>query len=215
MFAEQHDVPPSLRQGDIIVTLFFPLPRIGTTRFLSLYDSGTETALKLGSTELNFAPVVDRPEGARREYIWANLQGFFSCAAVLSQCCDVERKRVRTSFVLCRVLKLDESRFQNIDNLRRNVDPYDPVTRAHHQFFYFGPLPSLEGEFIADFAQVVSVPWADYNLILGRKQHQLDNLSRNMFRVKAGAWFGRTPQEDADAGLGDPWNPQPPKASGV
>ncbi len=211
MFAEAHDVPPSLRQGDIIENVFFPLPRVGTTRFLALYDSGTETRIGLQSSELNFSPVVDRPEGAKRDYIWANVQGFFSYAAVLSQCCDVDKKHVKTSFVLCRVQKLDESRFQNVENLRRNVDPYDSSARAHHQFFCFGVLPGLEGEFIADFAQVLSVPWADYSLVLARKRHQLDPLNRNKFRVKAGAWYGRVPKDDADAGLEDPWAPKSPE----
>jgi hypothetical protein len=213
MFVEQHDAPPSLRQGDIIDNVFFPLPRIGTTRFLALYESGTETKIKLSSAQLNFAPVIERPEGAKREYIWANVQGFFSFAAVLSQCCDVDKKHPKTSFVLCRVQKMDENRFQNIESLRANVNPYDPNTRAHHQFFFFGSRPAIEGELIADFAQVLCVPWADYSLVLERKRFQLDALNRNKFRMKAGAWFGRAPKEDIDAGLEDPWNPAPTKAT--
>jgi hypothetical protein len=205
MFAEKHDAPPSLRQGDLIDTVFFPLPRIGTTRFIAQYQSGTEANIQLASAEINFNPVIERPEGARRDYIWANVQGFFSHAAVLSQCCDIDRNHPKTSFVLCRVQKLDPKRFQQIENLRANVDPYDPSTRAHHQFYCYGSVPGLDGEFIADFAQVLSIPWADYNLVLARKRHQLDPLNRNKFRVKAGAWFGRPPKEDTEAGLADPW----------
>lgn len=135
------------------------------------------------------------------------MQGFFSYAAVLSQCCDVDKTHVKTSFVLCRVLRLDEKRFQNVEVLRANVDPYDlpPDVKPHHQFFWFGSLPGLEGEYISDFAQVLSVPWADYKPILSLKSLQLDQLRRNMFRVKAGAWFGRTPKEDFEAGFEDPW----------
>jgi hypothetical protein len=211
MFAEKSDDPPSLRQGDIIENVFFPLPRIGNTRFLAQYESGTETRIKLLSAEINFTPVVERPEGAKRDYIRASVQGFFSYAAVLSQCCDVDKNHVKTSFVLCRVSKLDEKRFQNVEILRANVDPYDASVRPHHQFFCFGAVPGLEGEYIVDFAQVLSVPWADYNLVLSRKRLQLDPLHRNMFRVKAGAWFGRTPKEDFDAGLEDPWKAQESK----
>jgi hypothetical protein len=58
---------------------------------------------------------------------------------------------------------------------------------------------------------VLSCPWADYELILLRKKLQLDALGRNKFRVKAGAWYGRPPKEDVDAGLADPWNPQSSK----
>jgi hypothetical protein len=155
--------------------------------------------------------LVERPEGARRDYIWANLQGFFSRAAVLSQCCDIDKKHPKTTFVLCRIMRLDEKRFQNLESLRANADPYNANTRGHQQFFYFGEIPGLEGEYIADFAQVLSCPWADYELILLRKRLQLDAGSRNKFRVKAGAWSGRPPKEDVDAGLADPWNPQSSK----
>lgn len=215
MFLEQHDAPASLRQGDIIDNVFFPLPRIGTTKFLAQYESGTETEIKLSSIELNFAPVVERPEGSRRQYIWGNVQGFFSCAAVLSQCCDVDKKHPKPSFVLCRIQKLDEGRFQNVENLRANVYPYDPNIRAHHQFFFFGSATGFEGELIADFAQVLTIPWADYNLVLERKRFQLDATNRNKFRMKAGAWFGRAPKEDIDAGLEDPWNPPSKETTGT
>jgi hypothetical protein len=44
------------------------------------------------------------------------------------------------------------------------------------------------------------VGWADYDLILSKKVHQLDPLNRNKFRVKVGAVFGRPAEEDAAAG---------------
>ena len=205
MFADKPDDPPSLRQGDLIENVFFPLPRIANTSFLAQYESGTETGIRLSPVEINFSPVVERPEGARRDYIRASVQGFFSYGAILSQCCDVDKSHPKTSFVLCRLLRLDEKRFQNVETLRANADPYDTTIRTHHQFFCFGFVPGLIGEYIADFAQVLSAPWADYNPMLSRKRQQLDPLHRNMFRVKAGAWFGRVPKEDFDAGLEDPW----------
>lgn len=205
MFADQHDAPACLRQGDIVERFFFPLPRIGTTRFLAHYESGTDTKIKLASAEINLSPAVETPEGARRDYIWANVQGFFSHAAILSQCCDLDKKHPKASFVACKLSKLDEKRFNNIENLRANVDPYDPNVRSHHQFFCYGAIPGLDGEYIADFAQVACVPWADYGLILNSKKFQLNDINRNKFRVKAGAWYGRPPKEDVDAGLSEPW----------
>jgi hypothetical protein len=205
MFAEKPDDPPSLRQGDLVENVFFPLPRIGNTTFLAQYESGTETRIRVSAPEINLSPIVERPEGARRDYIRASVQGFFSYASVLSQCCDVDKNHPKTSFVLCRVLRLEEKRFQSVDALRSNADPYDTSVRHHHQFFFFGAVSGLEGEYIADFAQVLSAPWADYNPFLLRKRLQLDPLHRNKFRVKAGAWFGRIPREDLDAGLEDPW----------
>src|SRR5579884_1499076 len=207
MFATSPDSPACLRQGDIIENIFFPMPRAANTQVLSVYASGTETNVTLAPQQLNFEPIIETPEGAKRSYLYAMVQGFFAYAAVLSQCCDCDRKRPKTSFVLCRVLLLDEKRFQQIDNLRNNVDPYDLSTRPHHQFFYFGNIPGLKGEYIADYAHVTSIPWADYSPILARKRFQLDDVNRNKFRMKAGAWFGRPPEEDRKLGLADPWHP--------
>jgi hypothetical protein len=61
MFAEKHDDPPSLRQGDVIQNVFFPLPRIGTNTFLAHYESGTETRVELATNEINFSPIVEKP----------------------------------------------------------------------------------------------------------------------------------------------------------
>jgi len=38
----------------------------------------------------------------------------------------------------------------------------------------------------------MSLGWTDYNLILGKKLHQLEALNRNKFRVKGGAILWKT-----------------------
>jgi hypothetical protein len=207
MFTATPDTPACLRQGDIIADVFFPLPRFANTKVLSSYTSGRETEVTLSAGEVYLEPIVETPEGAKRSYVSGVVQGFFAHAAVLSQCCDCDRKRPKPSFLLCRILLVDEKRFHNIENLRANVDPYDASTKPHFQFFYYGTVPELAGECIADYAHVFAVPWADYNVILNRKRFQLNDIDRNKFRVKAGAWFGRPPDEDVKLGLTDPWHP--------
>jgi len=64
-----------------------------------------------------------------------------------------------------------------------------------------------EGEYLADFGLLTSFGWPDYDLILGKKVHQLDNENRNKFRVKVGALFGRPTEEDRLAGLSNPYEP--------
>ena len=68
---------------------------------------------------------------------------------------------------------------------------------------------------MADFGQVMTVSWVDYDHALKHKIAELDDLHRAMFRVKVGAHFGRVAQEDKDAGYEDPYqrsdSPAPPK----
>jgi hypothetical protein len=63
---------------------------------------------------------------------------------------------------------------------------------------------------LADFGLLTSFGWTDYDLMLGKKVHQLDDLNRNKFRVKVGAFFGRPPEEDTNAGLANPYDPTTP-----
>jgi hypothetical protein len=56
----------------------------------------------------------------------------------------------------------------------------------------------------------MSLSWSDYDLILRKKVHQLDDLNRNKFRVKVGAFFGRPTEEDRAAGVANPYEPLAP-----
>jgi hypothetical protein len=98
--------------------------------------------------------------------------------------------------------------------LTANLDPYSG-RKAYIQNFWFGVVPGLKGEFMADFAQVMTVSWSDYQQVLAAKTAELDDLHRAMFRVKVGAHFGRAAEEDVVAGYQDPYQhpdaPAPPK----
>src|SRR5258708_382774 len=202
MFAQQHDNPPSLRQGDIVANVFFPLPRPALLKYLATYSSGSGTDIKVG-------PFVETPLGSKKRYVQSMSHGVVAHGAVISQCCDLDRKHPRTSFSLCRLVPFELARYRNVQALIDNIDPWG-TENPHFQFFYLGGIEGLEGERLADFGLLTSFGWSDYDLILRKKLHQLDDLNRNKFRVKVGAFFGRPTDEDAKAGLANPYEPTTP-----
>jgi hypothetical protein len=199
VFAAQHDNPPSLRQGDIIRDVFFPLTRPTLLKYIGTYASGSDTTIRL-------EPFIEVPQGSIKSYSQAICHGSVAHGAVLSQCCDLDKKHPKNSFSLCRLTPYEPKRFKNIEVLTDNIDPWGPVN-PHFQFFYLGQVAGLQGEYLADFALLTSIAWADYGLLLNKKVAQLDDLNRNKFRVKVGAFFGRPTQEDVDAGLSNPYQP--------
>jgi|SRR6185437_3372886 len=197
MFALQHDDPPSLRQGDVIANVFFPLTKPDLLKYLATYGSGSGTDMKL-------EPSIEIPPGSRKEYAQSLCHGIVAHGAVISQCCDLDKKHPKASFSLCRMVLLERARYRNIEALIDNIDPWGPE-KAHFQFFYYGQIQGMEGEYVADLGLLTSLGWSDYDLILRKKVHQLDDLNRNKFRVKAGAFFGRPAGEDIEAGLANPY----------
>lgn len=201
MFAASHDNPPSLRQGDVVANIFFPLTKPDSLRYLGMYESGS-------GTDIHLEPLVEKPQGSRREYIQSLIHGVVAHGAVISQCCDLDQKHPKPSFSLCRLIPFERDRYRNIEALIGNIDPWGNE-RPHLQFFYYGQVDGLAGEYLADFALLTSLGWSDYDLVLRRKLHQLDDRNRNKFRVKVGAFFGRPTAEDVEAGLGNPYQPEP------
>jgi hypothetical protein len=202
MFAPQHDNPPSLRQGDIVASVYFPLTRPRLLKYLATYVSGADTDIRL-------EPFIEVPQGSRKSYAQSISHGVVAHGAVISQCCDLDKKHPRTSFSLCRLVPLDRARYKNLDALVNNIDPWGPEN-PHFQFFFVGQIEGLDGEYLADYGLLTSLGWTDYDLILGKKVHQLDDENRNKFRVKVGAFFGRPTEEDRKAGLANPYEPAAP-----
>jgi hypothetical protein len=207
MFAPTHDDPPSLRQGDIIGSVFFPLTRPGLLKYLATYASGSDTNMRL-------EPFLEVPQGSRKSYAQSICHGVVAHGAVISQCCDLDKKHPRTSFSLCRLIPFEQARYRHVEALINNIDPWGPEN-PHFQFFYLGGIDGLDGEYLADFGLLTSFGWSDYDLILRKKVHQLDDLNRNKFRVKIGAFFGRPTDEDAAAGLANPYEPAAPVSPGL
>jgi hypothetical protein len=204
MFSEVTD-STTLRQGDVIAGIYFPLSRLDTLPRLAgtfVSGSGKDVGLQ-GLTE----------QIGRSWYLSAQLPAIRAFCAVLGQDCDVAATQNPPphTVVLCRILPVPESIRRNPDYyraLRENLDPYGH-DRPFFGFFYLGHDAAFGSneEFVADYGQVTTVPWKDYHWILKNKIAQLDDLNRAKFRVKAGAYFGRTPEEDKAIGLEDPWAP--------
>jgi hypothetical protein len=199
MFSDPADAT-YLRQGDIIRDVVFPIARVDGTRILSR-PVGT-TAGKI-SVEAVLDGTPERP------FHVIQVQGNSTSCAVLSQCCDVDphQKPPPHSFLLCKLVSVPKSiqkHQPSYDTLRANIDPYGGQ-KGFVQLFWLGKVPGLDGEFMADFAQVMTASWSDYQHFVGKKIAELDDLHRAMFRVKAGAHFGRVAQEDKDAGFEDPY----------
>jgi hypothetical protein len=199
MFSQTVDLT-QLKQGDVIRAAVFPIARIDGTRFLSRLVGTAEgkvtvEAVSDGTPERPFHPI--------------QVQGTCVPCAILSQCCDVSphQKPPPHSFVVCKLVPVPKTIRKHqgsYETLIANLDPYGG-RKAYIQNFWFGDVPGLKGEFMADFAQVTTVSWLDYQQTLAGKTAELDELHRAMFRVKAGAHFGRVAEEDAVAGYDDPY----------
>src|SRR5579864_9142743 len=132
MFAQEHDNPPSLRQGDIIANVFFPLTKPGLLKYLATYGSGSGTGIKL-------EPLIEIPPGSRKEYAQTLCHGAVAHGAIISQCCDLDKNHPRTSFSLCRIVPFERGRYKNLEALTDNIDPWGPEN-PHFQFFYYGQI---------------------------------------------------------------------------
>lgn len=190
-----------LRQGDIIRDVVFPIARPTSTRIL-----GRPSVTRDG--KLN----IEAPnEGTQdRPFHFFQVQGTSVPCAVLSQCCDIDPKQRQPppSFVLCKLVPVPKGVRENeerYNRLKANVDPYGEE-RGFLQLFWLGFVPALQTELVADFGQVMTVSWSDYQDTLSKKIAELDDLNRAKFRVKIGAHFGRAAAEDKAAGLEDPYH---------
>jgi len=204
MFTEQLD-STELRQGDIISGMIFPLPRIGEIRLLGAPRNPAASDLQTSTFEPTLTPVGKSPT----PWLTAQVHAAMGFCAVLGQCCEVaaDQNPPPKTLVLCRLVPVPDGikkRPELYRTLKENVDPYG-MTRAFYALFYVGDHEKLGDELVADFSQAMTLRWVDYDAILGRKILQLDDVNRNKFRVKVGAYFGRPPDEDVEAGLDDPW----------
>jgi hypothetical protein len=203
MFAQKTD-PTTLRQGDIITDVVFPLARMDSpTLLLGVHKEGTgENVTLAGKTE----------QIGRSHYLLGQIHVVSGLCAVLSQCCDVDSKQdpPPPSLLLCRVLQVPEGlrRSKQFEALKANVDPYG-TERPHYRLFYLGNLPDFPDEYLVDYGLCMTVAWRDYNQVLRRKILEMDDLTRSKFRVKAGAYFGRATSEEVTAGIADPWHTLP------
>src|SRR5438309_1445300 len=102
MFIENPDLN-TLRQGDIVAKIPFPLPPLGSSdlTFLGAYA-------ELGGGATRFGP---RTETIRKtDWFTGHVPVAITYCAVLSQCCDVDSRQnpPPPTFVLCRLAPLPD-----------------------------------------------------------------------------------------------------------
>ena len=212
MFVEDHD-STTLRQGDIIANVPFPLSRIQyKPKLLGTFKQGFGQHVEL---------VADAEQIGRSWWLTAHTSVAPSFCAVMSQDCDVAlgQHPPPPSFVLCRLVAVSEGlkKSKAYDRLTANVDPYGDA-RPFYQLFYIGNHPRLGAEeYVADCGMAMTVIWQDYDALLRNKTLEMTDLSRAKFRVKVGAHFGRPTAEEVSAGLAQPWGaaPEQPRDPGV
>lgn len=204
MFIESAD-RTTLRQGDIVSGVHFPLSRMDALpKVVGTYARG-------GGQHVDLKAVTEQI--GKSFWLLAQMHAVVSFCAVLSQDCDVVAKQdpPPRTFLLCRLIPVPEAirRKESLyQALEQNLDPYGGQ-RPFYQLFYIGKHAGLDEEYVADYGQVMTVIWKDYSAVLRNKILQMDDLNRAKFRVKAGAHFGRATDEEKTAGLDDPWRNEP------
>ncbi|HEV7673283.1 MAG TPA: hypothetical protein VGQ12_02005 [Candidatus Angelobacter sp.] len=198
----------TLRQGDIIAEMPFPLVRLDRkTRFWGTYvrESGGRVDLEAETETFRSRP-----------WMLAQVHAAISFCAVLSQCCDVAAAQDHPppAFLLCRLVPVNDGMRKNpsaYSTLKENIDPWG-TGRPFFSLFYVGMPAALDKEYVADYGQVMTVVWSDYGAVLRRKILQMDDLNRAKFRIKASAHIGRVAKEDE--GIGYPWIKAEPLTDG-
>jgi hypothetical protein len=204
----------SLRQGDILAGISFPLLERGKTHVLAAIAHDYNYAASLPSISV-------KTHAHRDDASWVTLQvpARFGLCAVVSNCCDLEVRDGKIqaySVTLARLrpvsndIRNDPVRFAS---LRSNKDPRDQQNAGYIDYFYLEPDAQLEGtDWNVQFNQLVTLPTSDFALLLRKKVIQLDDRNRVKFKIKLAVTFGRL--NDDELGLENPWlEPVPAAAS--
>ncbi|PWU04162.1 MAG: hypothetical protein C5B51_17325 [Terriglobia bacterium] len=219
----------SLRQGDILKNVLYPLIVSADARFLgSIHRSGDLSAILKPEQQLSVEePKDDTAEGIRAEAeeigvrkipAWkCQLFVRFGFAAVISQCCDIEptsERRItrQQTIALARVVGIPPGPAKDpakLESLRANKYPMNPENKGYLNYFYLPANERLDGrDWIVDYSQVLSIPVSEFPGILERKVLQMTDDARIRFKMKLAASYGRLMPEEEESG--HPWLTQNP-----
>jgi hypothetical protein len=201
----------SLRQGDILAGIPFPLlDRQSLTILGAIQENYDYTGL----------PIISARTHKHRfdnEWVTAQLPIRFGLCAVLSNCCDLEP---RNGKILARTITLARLRPVSADirhdpirfaSLSSNKDPRDPVDPGYIDYFYLQSHTLLQNQdWNVEYSQCLSIPSSDINILLRKKTLQLNDRTRVKFKIKLAFTLGRLNNDEAQAGLENPW--QEPKS---
>ncbi len=201
----------SLRQGDILAGIPFPLLDRNSLTVLGSIPADYDYAALATITPRTHVHRFDR------EWVTVQVPVRFCPCAVLSNCCDLEPRdgqiKVRmVTLARLRPISNDIRRDpERLASLQANKDPRDQVDHGYLDYFYMEPHALLQNQdWNVEFAQVVSIPASDIDLMLRKKILQLDDRTRVKFKIKLAFTLGRT--NDDEDGLENPWQePAPPQ----
>lgn len=207
----------SLRQGDILAGIPFPL-----------LEQKSMAVMGSLHTEYDYAvqpPIYPKTHVHRFDKEWVTVQVpvRFCLCSVLSNCCDLEP---REGQIQARMICL--ARLRPISNdikkdpvrlasLKGNKDPRDQEDHGYIDYFYLPEHALLQNQdWNVEYAQMVSIPASDINLLLAKKVLQIDDRTRVKFKIKLAFTLGRTNGEEEAAGLENPWQePEPAQPPAV
>lgn len=196
----------SLRQGDILVGIPFPLLEHGKIQVLG------QVAREYDYSGL--PAISPKTHSHRDDTAWLTMQvpARFGLCIVLSNCCDLELRNGQIqahAVTLARLRPISDDIRNNPErfaSLIANRDPRDAEHPGYIDFFYLEPHALLEGrDWIVHFNQVVTLPTTDAALLLRKKIIQIDDRTRVRFKIKLAYTLGRINQEELAAGLENPW----------
>jgi hypothetical protein len=196
----------SLRQGDILTAVVFPI-----------IDAETVVLGKLDSQVNIEAPhprivVLPREHRGNSDCLTLQIKARLSSCSVVSHCCELELRHGKCflpMISLARIIPVKESIIgdpQKINSLRANKDPRSQTDLGYIDYFWLQPAATIgRGEFLVDFSQITAIPATEYSTLLQRKTLQLEDRERVRFKIKLAAFLGRLTDEEFSAGLENPW----------
>lgn len=204
MFADAPD-GKTLRQGDILERIPFPLLASSSLRVLGAIDvEGTDKPYP--KIEAALIQHRDNPN-----YFTAQVPMSLSFAAVVSHCCELEPrngKLMGATFSVARLIAIKPGILRDAEKLTSLKANKDPRTRepSYLDFFYIEPHDSLNAkEWMVDFSQLISIPNSEFPTIVRQKLLQMDDRTRVKFKIKFAFYLGRLTDEEVADGITDPW----------
>ncbi len=194
-----------LRQGDILDAVPFPIIDVEAAVLGRIDAAGMQIPHPKIVT-------IPREHRAQQDCFTMQVKTRLSRGAVLSHCCELELRNGKCllpMIAFARITPVKASTIadaQKLASLRGNKDPRNPQDSGYLDYFYLEAHESLGGiENVVDFSQVSSIPGSEYSSLVSRKLLQLLDRERVKFKIKLAAYLGRLTDEEASAGLENPW----------
>jgi len=134
----------------------------------------------------------------------------FGFGAVVSQCCNIERGRIKIhTLAIARLTVVSPTMTPDrLESLRANKFPFNAADPGNLNLFHIGEHKRLgPDEWVVDYNQLFSVAATDADVFLAHKVLQMDDDARIRFKMKLGAALARMTEEELD--LGHPWLAEP------